>query len=382
MGGAFGGRLSFSKRFALGPSISFSPYFSRDVTKTHNGVDVALFLPIFRGFGEYYTLAPIFAAQYSKRSSYRSAYQAGLEAILRIITGLYEVARYEKLKELEEQAFQRMKHFCEVIAAKEKIALAESLDVYRAEVELANTQDSLNGITDRLQESRDSLKDLLGIPLNRSIVIDIPLEYEPVDLPYNQAVDIALENRMDVEQARDQLKESIRLSRLAKNHMLPQADFVIDFCNSGHDEILTKEFNYKRDNRWGLGFKTSTDWNPSAQQVAYTNSLMQVSSNERALEQVKSNVAVDVKRQLRAVKRSEERIHTQKEQIQRSQGSLKVARLKFDRGWANNFDVIQAEKNLRIAETALLSALIEYRVSLYRVYMALGLLTDKPEFLK
>lgn len=379
MGMTVGGGLDLRKKFYCGTSISINPYINKDAKHYHSGVKAVFTQPLLKGFGQEFNMANVQASLYANRTAFRSAYLAGIEAVNQTINALYEVVRQEELGKVERQAYERIKKFCDVIAVKERIGLADSLDVYRAENELSHTEESLNNAVEKLQDAKDSIRDILSLPLDLPIIIAVPIDYEPIVLHVDEAINIALQNRYEIAQAEDQVQETMRLARVAKKKMSPDLNLVVDFTNTGRDEVFTNSFTTKRDSRWGIGFTTSTEWDRTTQKVAYEQSLLSIASAERNLKQIKNNIILEIKRIMRAAARAEQRIDSQEKQMQRSLGELKLARLKFDRGFANNFDVIQAEKNLRTAQVALLTAKLDHKITQYRVRTSLGLLVDKPE---
>ena len=93
----------------------------------------------------------------------------------------------------------------------------------------------------------------------------------------------------------------------------------------------------------------------------------------------RDEVARQVKSGLRNQRKSEQRIIIQQEQIKQAEGKLELARVKFQHGLANNFDLIEAEMELRRAQTNLLSAVLNYIVGTYRLRGAMGSLLERPE---
>ena len=81
---------------------------------------------------------------------------------------------------------------------------------------------------------------------------------------------------------------------------------------------------------------------------------------------------------IRTLSRTEEKIVMQEEQIHNSQKESRLAKIKFNHGMANNFDLIQSEKNLRSAQNGLISAMIEHKITTFKLLAALGTLADKP----
>src|SRR5262249_52144918 len=143
---------------------------------------------------------------------------------------------------------------------------------------------------------------------------------------------------------------------------------------------FTRSWTGRRESTWGVGFTTSADYDPAALKIAYAQSLISIESAARSLDQVKANLIFEVKKHMRQLLRAHERILLQEEQIQTAKGELLLAQVKFDRGIANNFDVIQAEKSLRTAEHAFWTALIDHIVGQYQLLAAMGLLSDKPAY--
>ena len=378
-GGTIGGSLELCKKFSQGTRLSITPYATKDAHKHHTGVRARIVQPLLRGFGREYTLAPVFAAKYSYRTAFRAAYSTSVDMIARLIQSMYSVIRMEELVKLDMEAYKRLKQFYSAIKIKERIGMADSLDVYRTETEMKSAKENIINSNELLQEARDRVREMLALPLEENIKINLSQEYSALDPDIEESIATALCNRIEIEQAYDRWEESRRLSRMAGNNTLPELDLVFDFTNIGRDEIFTNTFTNERDSQWGFGLMTSSGWDRQAAKVAYQQSMLNVDSAQRGYEQTQDAVTLEVKRAIRALKRTTQKIELQKQQIHSSEGGLKLARLKFNRGLANNFDVIQAEKSLRAAEAAHLSAIIEHKIDEYRFLAALGLLVDKPE---
>ena len=90
-------------------------------------------------------------------------------------------------------------------------------------------------------------------------------------------------------------------------------------------------------------------------------------------------IVIEVKRGVRALERASKNIRIQEEKIASAEGKRHLSRVKFERGMANNLDVIQAEEQVRSAKTALLNAIVEHITGEYNLRVALGTLADKPD---
>lgn len=378
-GFTIGGGLDVSKKFECGTKFSIYPTLMKAAGSWQANFRTSVSQPLLRGFGREYTLASVFAANYANRTAIRAYYQAEVRLILQTILNMYEIVKQEMLYKLEKDAITRVKKFCTATKMKEKIGLCDALDVYRAENELKLAEESVAGALERLQDAMDTLRDTLALPLDQEIQIDLPIVYKKIELALDEGVAIALEKRIENDQALDALHESRRLRRGAKNNLLPEINLVVDYTTFLRDEVFTSLWsNRKHDSKWGIGFTTSNDFSNTKESAAYEQSRLAVFDAERNIEQVKDTIILDVKRTLRALKRAEDRIISQEEQITNAEKGFHLARVKFEHAMNNNFDMITAEKTLRQAETGYINAIVDHKMSEFKLIASLGALADKP----
>ena len=176
---------------------------------------------------------------------------AQVRLILQTVQGLYDIVRQESYAELEKESVARIKKFCVSTKMKEKIGLCDALDVYRAEIELKRSEDSLNQALDRLQDAKDTLRDTLALPLDQPIKVDVPMGYEVIAITLECAIATALAQRIEIDQAYDQLDETRRLQFMAKSNLRPELNLVVDYTSLSRDEAFTRSWTNKREAKWG-----------------------------------------------------------------------------------------------------------------------------------
>lgn len=371
--------IDITKKFLSGTRITVTPSLMKAARNYQSNLRFLISQPLLKGFGSDFSLDPLMSAKFSNRMANRNLYLAKIRLILQTIQNAYDIVKQKAMVELEKESLTRIQRFYASTILKQKIGLSDSLNVYRAEIELKHAEDSLNHSMDRLQESKDNFRDLLGLATDFAFEISLPIEFSPIEIQMEEAVSIALKNRIELDVAEDQVFESCRLERLAKKSLKPELNLVIDYTSFGFDEVLTGAWTAKRENKWGVGFTTSTDFNNVAAQAAYQQSIYATEDAKRNVEMIRDSIVLDVKRTLRTLKRAHEKIVTQEEQINNARKEFLYASLKFQHGFANNFDLIQAEKNLRMAQASLLSAVIEHKIGEYNLLATLGTLADKPK---
>lgn len=375
-----GGGVTVEKKFTPGPVAAFNPEIVRnyggDDTQTYGSrMGIALTMPLLRGLGSEINLNGVRVAQYSLRTAERSHYLVKVNTVIEAVAAVYNIVQQRELVELYQAQAKRFHSHAVMAGAREKIGLATPIDVYRAQINLKDAQDSLSRAQEALRSAGDRLKIVLAMPLEQAMQVVAPLVYQPLDISVAQAVETALQHRVELKQVDDDIEEAERASRLSKNNLLPHLDLVANYTRLENDDALAGATRMSED-FWSINLVSTTDWSRTAEKASYQQALLTV---KRAMLNRSARVE-GIKREVRqfydALQKAEERMQIRNDQIDEATGKLALAKIKFGHGMANNFDLIEAENELQEARTNLLAARIEYIVNMYRLRAAVGTLID------
>ena len=372
-----GAGISLQKKFDVGTDISVTPQTRKTDEFYSTGVDAKLSQPLLRGFGREYNLSGVRSAEFGTRSAQRTLYMRQVSTVLLTINAVYDVIRQRELYQLNEESAQRLRVHAEAASAKNKIGMSNQIDVYRAGIQEKQAEENLIIANEALSAALDNLKILLSLPLEEEIEIEAPLNYNLVRFSNQAAVDTALKNRVVLDQAKDNIREAERLSRVAKHNIWPDFDVVLNYSRFGSGENFGDSTGFNQDT-WNVGLVTSTDLARTVERAAYDQSLLNVKVAHRNYNLLRDEVVREVNLNFRNLRSYENSITIQNEQIKQAKGQLELAQVKFRWGLANNFDVIDAETKLRNAQTNLLTAVINYIVGTNRLRGSMGTLVERP----
>ena len=375
-GESFG--IQFSKKFATGTSIYITPKVIRTEEAYETGVTSYLVQPLLRGLSVEYNLSGIRAAEFGERTSLRSLYLTQVSTMVTTVQNIYNLIRDREILRLNEESARRLEGHKEAAQVKEKIGIASPIDVYRAEIELNQALENLTVAREAYGDSIDSLKLLLALPMETNLEITAPWDYKLLELDEKQAIEVALNNRVEIIQAEDDVSEAERSSRVAKQNTLPELNLELSYRRYGEDEKFYRSADFDKD-KWGVGLSAEGDIWRTAEKAQYQQSLLTVKGTRRRMVNLRDEIQSEVKQELRTLMKSAKSIEIQKDQIHQAEGKLELARIKFSHGLANNFDLIEAERELLQAQSRLLGAVTNYIVSSYRLKAALGTLLEKPQ---
>ncbi len=267
------------------------------------------------------------------------------------------------------------------------------MDVVQAEAEEATRQQALTTATATMRTAELSLKRLIVSGTNDPLWAQ---HIEPTDKPDFQTVAIdvegavrsALQQRTDLQIARNAFEANNVLLKSQRDQSLPDVDALVsygasglggrqyDFLGSGLDrqragiavhggynDALRTLFNRDYPN-WQFAFNINypIGGNPAEAQAARTRLLIQQSQAQIRASEL--TVATEVTNAALQVTNSTEALAASRAARDLSQRRLDAEMSRFEVGMSNNYQVVQSQRDLREAQNSELRALLNYRKAL------------------
>ncbi len=370
---SLGVRGTLDKKFKNGIEGTLIPRVERSDDEYSASMGFSITIPLFRGYGKLVNLNSVDTSSYTLRTARRSMYVSRVNTIISTVTGVYDIIKQEKLLKILRLQAQRIEEHTEILKIKKKNDLISSLDVYRAEIRLKDVEDDLALAWKTYTTALDRLKIILAVPVERAIEIQAPLKAEPVNIASDAALRIALQNKIELEQARDNISEAIRNAEIAKHNLMPEINIAFDYNGFGSSEDFSRSYQFN-ENRWNVKLISSTDWERKSEKIAFRQRLLDVKNVRLALKSKQAELKRAVREQLDALKESEERIKLKNKQIKQAKAKQALAEIKFRHSLADNSDFIEAETELQQARVNRLAAAMDYIIGTYRLRATLGTL--------
>jgi outer membrane protein len=337
---------------------------------------VLLTQPLLRGRSRDFNLSGVRQSEYFFRSSQRDLYVTQVSIAVTTVTAVYDVIRSREVLRLNRSSFERSVGYTEAAEVKQKMGMATSIDVYRSRIKQMQAESLLIASRESYQDALDNLRIILALPLNQSIEVTAPLEYTVLGISEVRAIDIAMDQRVEISQYKDLLSNLNQRSRANKHALLPDLDMAVKYTNQGTAGSLEESIK-SGDSRVEVGLVSSGNSRRTVEKAQYEMSKLALTSAERLFSLRKDEITREIKFSLRNLLRAEKNIDIQEDQIDQAKGKLELSKVKFSRGMAGNFDLVEAESELRSAEIGLISAVIGYIVGSYRLRAAMGTFLDK-----
>jgi outer membrane protein len=351
---------------------------------TARSSDLRLILtqPLLRGFGPNATYFDLVNSRRGLEGQERNFELARQRLAIQVTSAFYAVVAQRQLLTVSRQSLKRSESLLRASEARLKIGLVSKLDVFRAQIQASQTSDSLVRSEAALQAALEQFRFLLGLapshPLEPEGVTLEEMPPDPVE-PLEVMVARAFEKRLDLKEVRDQVRDSERAASLAKQSLLPQLDVSLNVSQLGFGPSYGDALR-TGDTRVSVSLSTAYSLERSAEKVAAAVADLDVQAHQRAVTQKEMEVETDVRAAVRELERIRKSVELQRQGVEVAAQQRRLANLRYQRGLASNFDVVDAEGSLVLARSALVGLLASYKVALVELRRATGVLDVAREF--
>jgi outer membrane protein len=358
---------------AIGPELSPFPRTS--------DFRIVMTQPLLRGFGPNASFYDLRAGRRSREGQERQFELGRQRLAVEVTRAYYQVIQQRQLMAVARQSLERSESLRRASAARLEVGLVSKLDVYRAELQASQAQESMVRAETSLEAELERFRTLLGLSPGD------PLQPEPVAVPEDVTDEVeplevltqrALENRLDLIEAREEVGDARRTASLARQNLLPQLDLNVGVSQFGTGTSYSSAIN-TADRRVNVFLSTSYSLERSSEAASAAVAQLDVTSRERSFRQRQLDVEAEVRSSVRELQRIRKSIELQKKGVEVAEQQRRLATLRYQRGLASNFDVVDAEGSLVLARSALVGLVTSYQVAKVDLMRVTGTLRLTPE---
>ena len=189
----------------------------------------------------------------------------------------------------------------------------------------------------------------------------------------------ALDTRLELAEARDQVSDARRAVSLATQNLLPQLDLNVGVTQLGYGGSFGDAWT-AGDRRVEVYLSASYPIQQSSQRASRALAQIEVGSRERGVRRRELDVEQEVRQALRELDQIAQSVLLQRKAVEVAAQQRRLAVLRYQRGLGRNFDVVDAESSLVTARSALVQLLTTYAVARLDLRRTTGTLDVEMEF--
>ncbi len=393
--------FTLSKLTAFGGTVDVNLDNSRSATtdaraiqnpRFNASLEAVFSQPLLRDFGRTATDQGVIIARTNSAIS-REDFQVQVELVVQEIADRYWLlveAREQLAVAQESLALAQELH--EMNRIQVEVGTMAPLEMVQSEAGVATREEQIISSQAAVENRADELRRLVNFDrrelwdIGITPVTEPQIEHRPIDL--DQAIDLALENRPDVQRKRLEIQNRELEARVAKNQLKPRLDVRASYSFSGVggdvldpstgdtlsggygdalEQVIDRDFE-----GWQVGFNFGyplQNRTAKARNARAELALEQVAYELRDLEQ---QVLADVRQAARAVETAAKQIESAKVSSKLQRKNLEAERKRYENGLSTSFEVLQIQEDLSEARSREVSAVTNYRRALAAYQRATG----------
>jgi outer membrane protein TolC len=370
-----GGTVSATGRHLSEPTTADDPF--------PRTTDLRLLLtqPLLRGVGPNATFFDLRNARRAVQGQQRSLSLAQQRVAVEVAAAFYDVIAQRQLLEVARQSRGRTEALLESSEARLQVGLASKLDVFRAELQAAQSSDAMVRSEAALASALERFRALLALPPADPVepeAAELPVPADDLG-PVQLLVENALAARLELQEARDQVGDARRAASLATQNLLPQLDVNVGVTQLGFGGSFGDAWRAS-DSRVEVFLSASYPLQQTSLRATRAVAHIEVGSRERAVRQAELDVEQQVRQALRDLDQVRKSVELQRQAVEVAAQQRRLAVLRYERGLGSNFDVVDAESSLVTARSALVQLLTSYAVARLDLKRTTGTLDVLQEF--
>ncbi len=338
------------------------------------GAGIALTQPLLRGAGRGVSHEPLVQAERTLVYALRSFELYREDFSIDVARRYYDLVQRKQSIENLRQNLEGFVFGRRQAEALFQVDRTNELDVLRARRSELSSRDSLLAAEENFLLEADRFRIFLGLPTGDAVDVhgESP-EFMAADFVVEEALEVALANRLDLLNLEEQLEDGERGLRLAKDRLRPQLDLTAGLRLDSQAVEDYRDSEYERSSiRAGLTLDLGVD-RVRESNAWHAARIGQIQAR-RALQEFKDELRVGITSAFRELERRRKSLVIQGRLIEDQEKNVKIAQLRFDQGDFSNRDVVEAEEALLEARNSLINEQVNYEITRLRLLRDLGVL--------
>ncbi len=374
--------LNLSQRFWTGTEIrtnvgavssqnQFGNFYNSDTT-------FRVSQPLLRGFGRAIGRQPLVSAELQSAMTARLRALTEQQVAVDVATAYYRVISQTQLLEDAVRSTDRSRLLLDASNAKLQVGMVSQLDVLRAEQLAAQADVRVLAAQAGVEDAKDQIRLLLrqGPDYDFTVTREIPRVSEP--MTSEAATRIALENRLELQSARDAVTQAAGAALVARNQLRPQIDVGVALTRRETAETLADSFGLDRFELTTLA-GVSLPFDRTVEEVGQQNALIALDERRRDLEDVRLRVSQEARQAVRRQTQLLRSLELADASVDFAQREVELATLRYQRGLSNNLDVVNAEANVMSARSRRIGLLASLAAARLQLRATLGSLDPRND---
>lgn len=354
---------------------NYDDYYS-SLRSTYLNTRFGLVQPIDALYGYNATKSALKQAKLAYESSQKGLKREELNLVYQVTSVFYSLLSVQKSAEIARLDLDRQKEAFEISQNKYAAGLIREVDALQMEVDLAEAKNNFDMAVVNESSAMNVFKDVVGLELSDSVSLSSELKYEVVIVDPDKAVQMALENRLEIREQDIQIElNKMNVKRQRAEGMI-KADLTAYYekigvsgqnINTSFKTAVSNSYEdfLNRPQNFGLGISVTVpilDWGENralvnAAKARLKKTEIQKTEMNRSIEREVRNLVADLNSSLKRLQLLEKNVVV-------AEKSFEITRQRFSDGDIDSQALALERNRLNTAYNNHLRAYIDYQLML------------------
>ncbi|HKM93280.1 MAG TPA: TolC family protein [Prolixibacteraceae bacterium] len=274
----------------------------------------------------------------------------------------YRVYQNQQSLAISREELVNQKKSYEIIKNKVDAGLAAKEEFWQAELNLANARSSVYNAEVSLENTKDQLKQTIGVDLNADVDVLANVEIKTIDIQMNDAIDYALRQRMELRQREIDIENAqFNLVKInASNEFRGNVSLAVGLF--GDDRQVNRIYDSPTDNQQvELTFEIPLwDWGQKKSNVKAAQASLQM--QELNFDNEKISIHLNIREIYRNMQNLVNQIEIAQKSVENAQLTYELNLEKYQNGDLTSMDLSLFQNQLSSKRNELTNALISYKL--------------------
>jgi outer membrane protein len=252
----------------------------------------------------------------------------------------------------------------EITRSKQEAGLVALEELYQAELNLGNSKSKVQNQRVTLENSLDNFKQLIGIELTDSVAVETDVDYKPVEVDLEKALEEGLKNRMELRQSQIRIEEALFTLVQTKAQNEFKGDVSLTYGIKGKEEQFLDMYDKPTKTQ---DFEISFDipiWDWGANKSRVRASEAAIEQRELSLEDEKIAIVIGIRQAHRSLNNLATQIGLERQNVRNAQLTYEINLERYANGDLTSLDLNLQQEQLSASKINIVNALINYKLAL------------------
>lgn len=281
-----------------------------------------------------------------------------------ITNQFYAVYMAQSNLEIGREEYENAKQSYEIIKNKVEADLSAKEELYQAEVNLATAQSSVEEQLVTLENAKDALKQMLGMPLSEDINVKADIEVSPVSVNLEQAINNGMLSRMELRQREIEIEQAeLQMIQIkAQNEFKGDVSLSIGLIGD-HEKFANIYDNPTQNPRVAISFAVPIfDWGEKKARVRAQKAAQTIAKMEH--EDEKIDIELNIRQTWRSLENIRTQINIAEKNVRNAQLTYDLNLTRYREGDLTGMEINQFQTQLSSKKITYYQTLINYKKEL------------------